>query len=121
MEYRMEIATWTRHGCGWKHTLSGWVWIGDTQIVIPDPKHRLSGANLGPLLGQVSIRGYRDYEEKVRCEARRISSTPTRMQWVPKNGGPAATGMASPSGVKQGRKKEDHELHPIVFIRKSQR
>ncbi|KAK7255183.1 hypothetical protein RIF29_28587 [Crotalaria pallida] len=121
MDYRMEISTWMKHGCGWKHTPSGWVWTGESQIVIPDPEHRLCGADLGPLLGQVSVRGYGDYEEKLHCEALRNLSATTRMQWVPKNRGQAAAGIASPSGVKQGRQKEDHELHPIVFIRQSRR
>ncbi|KAK7268083.1 hypothetical protein RIF29_20769 [Crotalaria pallida] len=120
MDYRMEISTWTRHGCGWKRTPYGWVWIGDSQIVIPDPEHRLCRVNLGPLLGQVSVRGYRDYEEKVRCEAQKIASASTRMQWVPKNGGPAAIAVEPFSGVKK-ECKEDRVLHPIVFIRKSRR
>ena len=112
----MEITTWMRHGCGWKRTPAGWIWVGESQIVIPDPEHRLCGADLGPLLKYVAVRGYTDYEEKLRCEMPKTHRVPVKMQWIPKQGGSASSAIASSSGVKK-ESKAKQDMHPIVFSR----
>ncbi|KAK7260266.1 hypothetical protein RIF29_26175 [Crotalaria pallida] len=117
MEYCMNIAMWNKYGRGWKHTPQGWAWTGYTEIVIPDPEHQLSGANLEPHLGQVNVRGFQSYEEKVRCEQQSSSIVADGVAQTSHNNEETTTQAASSSRARRGCKKKK-ELHPLAFNRK---
>ena len=108
---------WNRYGYSWKRIPTGWVWAGDTQITVADPEHRLGGMKLGPRLGQVAVRGYKNYYEMMQSETPKISADATVMQWSQGwNDSVSSTGESSSSGarVEQAR-VEDSEF--LVFTR----
>ncbi|KAK7281455.1 hypothetical protein RIF29_09464 [Crotalaria pallida] len=116
MECCMDVTTWSKYGRGWKRTARGWVWIGHAQIVIPDPEHQLSGADLGPLLRQVTVRGYKNYKEKAQYEKRWNYTTRDEGKPGHDDTEKTATRGASSLGKKKGHKKKK-DLHPIAFNR----